>query len=208
LSDVRDFVVLLFTDLILFQTNMFLRSLGRTFFINKGVNYSEYKSSISLSNLYPSSGSTSEPTVGPPGDEFSGVIPIKELKATFSCSSGPGGQNVNKVATKVDLRFHLESATWLSPVAKSKLLEKFSSQLTKDGWLVVKSDRTRSQTLNQADALEKLRSAIRSALQPPTPKFSDEEKEKFRKGKLKASRERLHYKRMRSSVKAERSGTS
>ena len=57
----------------------------------------------SLSNLYPSTGATSEPRVAPPG-EFSGVIPIKELKATFSCSSGPGGQNVNKVATKVDLR--------------------------------------------------------------------------------------------------------
>ena len=62
----------------------------------------------------------------------------------------------------------------------------------------------RSQTLNVADALEKLRMCIRSALEPPKPKFTDEEKEKIRKGKLKAARERLHFKRIRSDVNAGR----
>merc|ERR1719452_472242 len=128
---------------------------------------------------------------------------MSELTKTFSCSSGPGGQNVNKVATKVDIRFHVESATWLSTEVKSKLLEKVGSQLTKEGWMVVKSDRTRSQTLNQADALEKLRAAIRFAMEPPKPKFTAEE-EKIRKGKLKASRERLHTKRYKSDVKSGR----
>ena len=64
----------------------------------------------------------------------------------------------------------------------------------------------RSQTLNQADALEKLRTAIRGALVMPKPKFTVEEEERIRKGKLKAARERLHYKRNRSDVKAQRSG--
>jgi len=186
---------------------MFQRYISRSLsIVNKGAYFSEYKSTLSMSNLYPavSTIKLTERKVSPP--EFSGEIPMSELKATYSCSSGPGGQNVNKVATKVDLRFHLESASWLSPAVKSRIQEKFSSQLTKDGWMVFKSDRTRSQTLNKADALEKLRAAVRTALEPPQEKFSVEEQEKFRKGKLKASRERLHQKRIRSQVKGERSG--
>lgn len=167
----------------------------------------QYKSSISLDKLYPNSKFTSVGKVSPPKTEelgFSGFIPIKELQITYSCSSGPGGQNVNKVATKVDLRFHLESATWLSDHVKAKMTEQYSNQLTKDGWLVVKSDRTRSQTMNQADALEKLRETIRRSLIPPPPLYSDEELEKIRKGKIKASRERLKEKRIRGNVKKDR----
>ena len=99
---------------------------------------------------------------------------------------------MNKTSTKVDLRFHLESATWLTPEVKSVLADKMGSDLTKDGWIVVKSDRTRSQSLNQADALEKLRASIREALQPPKPKFTAEQEESIRKGKLKASRSVNH----------------
>ena len=62
----------------------------------------------------------------------------------------------------------------------------------------------RSQTLNQADALEKLRAAIRFAVEPPKPKFTADEEEKIRKGKLKASRERLHTKRYKADVKSGR----
>ena len=166
-----------------------------------------------LETLYPGSAGYK---AGPPPQIkplfFSGYIPIKvreskfiatsqieadalvlpsapqELSITYSGSSGPGGQNVNKTSTKVDLRFHLESATWLTPEVKSVLADKMGSDLTKDGWIVVKSDRTRSQSLNQADALEKLRASIREALQPPKPKFTAEQEESIRKGKLKASR--------------------
>jgi peptidyl-tRNA hydrolase ICT1 len=84
---------------------------------------------------------------------------------------------------------------------KTVLAEKLQKELTKDGWLVVKSDRTRSQLLNQADALDKLRANIREALMPPKPVLSVEELEKIRKGKLKAGRERLHSKRSRSDTK-------
>ena len=55
------------------------------------------------------------------GLEFSGVIPISECQLTFSGASGPGGQNVNKVHTKVDLRFKLADAKWLSPEVKDRL---------------------------------------------------------------------------------------
>jgi len=160
-----------------------------------------------LESLYP--GSVSSVAKPPPQTDpniFTGYIPIKELKFTYSGSSGPGGQNVNKVATKVDIRFHLGSATWLTDPVKEKLQEKLGSELTKDGWMVVKSDRTRSQSLNQADALEKLRSNIRTALQPPKPTFTALEEEKMRKGKIKAARERLHTKRERSLIKENRKG--
>jgi peptidyl-tRNA hydrolase ICT1 len=158
----------------------------------------QFRSSVSLDKLYPCSerqGSTTEEpkTVG---NEFSGFIPINELKIKYSLSSGPGGQNVNKVATKVDIRFHISSANWLSKHVKETLLEKYSNQLTKDGWMVVKSDRTRSQTLNQTDALEKLRQTIRSSLIPPPPTFTDEEREKMTKHQITAARERLKHKRI------------
>ena len=82
----------------------------------------------------------------------------------------------------------MESANWLTSEVKAVLSEKMASDLTKDGWIVVKSDRTRSQSLNQADALEKLRGSIREASQPPKPKFTAEQEESIRKGKIKASR--------------------
>merc|ERR1712066_835088 len=58
--------------------------------------------------------------------------PPQELKITFSSSSGPGGQNVNKLATKVDLRFHIGNSNWLSSEEKEIVLEKLSNYITKD----------------------------------------------------------------------------
>lgn len=58
---------------------------------------------------------------------FSGYIPVEELEVTYSTSSGPGGQNVNKVNTKVDLRFKIESAKWLNDEVRQKLIDNVSS---------------------------------------------------------------------------------
>lgn len=141
-----------------------------------------------------------------PEPQFDGQIPIRDLKITYSTSSGPGGQNVNKVATKVDIRVHIESVSWLSPDAKMKILEKLKPSLTKDGWLVTKSEKTRSQSLNQEDAIQKLRENLRLALEPPKPVFTEEELKKMRKGKLKANRERLINKKHRGDTKQSRGG--
>lgn len=54
---------------------------------------------------------------------FTGYIPVEELDITYSTSSGPGGQNVNKVNTKVDLRFKVESAQWLNDEIRQKLID-------------------------------------------------------------------------------------
>lgn len=57
---------------------------------------------------------------------FTGYVPIEELEITYSTSSGPGGQNVNRVHTKVDLRFKLESAKWLPDEVRRKLIDMVS----------------------------------------------------------------------------------
>lgn len=86
---------------------------------------------------------------------------MDQLDITYSASSGPGGQNVNKVHTKCDVRFRVADATWFSPATKAKFQAEHQHRLTKDGYYVVRSDLTRFRHLNLADALEKLRNFIR-----------------------------------------------
>ena len=113
--------------------------------------------------------------------------------------------------TKVDIRFHLESASWLTPDVKEILKMKYPNQLTKDGFLVVKSDRTRSRLLNQADALQKLRHFIWAAIDDvrtylERTQIDQVEMEKQIKAQEKASRERLKAKRTKSMYKNDRKG--
>ena len=91
-----------------------------------------------------------------------------------------------------NVRFHVDSARWLSQETKAAIQEHLD--LSRDGWLVVKSNRTESRTLNMADALEKLRLGIRKAENPVTETFPIKDREISRKAKLKAARERLHIK--------------
>ncbi|XP_063916570.1 large ribosomal subunit protein mL62 [Zophobas morio] len=167
---------------------------------------SSYKSAISLDSLYPTSSLKLATPKKPPNegqDKFTGYIPIEELDITYSRSSGPGGQNVNKVNTKVEVRFNISSASWINDDLKSKLLEKYKNKITKEGFIIFRSDVTRSQHLNLADCLEKIRSSVRSCVvveQEP----SDETAEKLRRRFERATRERLALKRTRSQVKSNR----
>ncbi|CDS07491.1 hypothetical protein LRAMOSA01440 [Lichtheimia ramosa] len=88
-------------------------------------------------------------------------IPQDKLRITFSKSSGPGGQNVNKVSSKVNMRLELNQATWLPSYAKDKL------KLTKAGELVITSDKTRSQANNVDDCYNKLVQTIKDAVAVP-----------------------------------------
>ncbi|MEY4930764.1 MAG: hypothetical protein RI909_1488 [Bacteroidota bacterium] len=92
---------------------------------------------------------------------------IPELEFSTSRSSGPGGQNVNKVSTKVFIRWNLLHSTLITDEQKMVLLNKLSSQLTREGELIINSQESRSQLQNKELALEKLDVLLRKALTKP-----------------------------------------
>nr|SVE76776.1 EOG090X0JCO [Daphnia longispina] len=166
---------------------------------------SGFKSSISLDKLYPSS--RLDITTIPKAPEskngkFSGFIPMDKIQISYVRSSGPGGQNVNCVSTKAEIRFHLASAEWIPEPVRTKLAERMKNQLSKEGFFIIKSDRTRSQQLNLADTLDKLRDLIQSVAQSlVVPEVSPETLERQRRLRERAARERLREKRAHSMTK-------
>ena len=95
------------------------------------------------------------------------VIPAQELSESFTRSAGPGGQNVNKVSTKVELRWNLVASAALSERDRAWLLERLGRKLTAAGDLVVRSSRTRDQSRNRADARLQLADLVRAGLHRP-----------------------------------------
>ncbi len=95
---------------------------------------------------------------------------IPDLSAEFvfqaSRSSGPGGQNVNKVNSKIELRFNIQESNILTEDQKQILLAKLSAKISLDGFLIVISQRDRSQLVNKEDAIRKIYCLIEKALQP------------------------------------------
>jgi ribosome-associated protein len=125
------------------------------------------------------------------------TIPEAELEVAFSCSGGPGGQNVNKVATKVELRWCPATSVALTDRDRAWLLERLRNRMTNDGTLIVTSTLTRDQLKNRANAEEKLAQIVRTALDRPTPR-------KPTRPTRAAKRRRVADKRHRAKVKSER----
>ncbi|KAK7500989.1 hypothetical protein BaRGS_00007869 [Batillaria attramentaria] len=140
-----------------------------------------------------------------PGLQFTGYIPVEDLEISYSRSSGPGGQNVNKVNTKVEVRFHVPSASWLTSDIKSKLTEMQKTRITKDGYLVVTSDRTRKQMLNQADCMDKIRTMVFKAAEKP--RGLTEEETELRDKRLAKAKERTLREKRDSSLKKQYRGS-
>ncbi len=125
-------------------------------------------------------------------------IPEDELRFTASLSSGPGGQNVNKVNTRVTLWFDVVNSPSLSPEQKELLTSRLGSRVSKDGVLRVISQQTRSQLANREAALERFVSLLRTALK--------QEKARRKTGVSKmAKKRRLEEKKQHSILKRERS---
>ena len=95
------------------------------------------------------------------------TIPASDLSWTAVRSSGPGGQNVNKVASKVELRFHLETTGALDAATKARLRALAGHRLDADGALVVVAQASRNQLRNLHDARERVVELIRAALRAP-----------------------------------------
>ncbi|XP_062507798.1 large ribosomal subunit protein mL62-like [Corticium candelabrum] len=98
-----------------------------------------------------------------PRESFTTSIPVDKLTVSFSRSGGPGGQNVNKVNTKVELRFHVPSADWLPGWVKQKLINLEKNRISKLGELVVTSSVYRTQHQNLNDALSRLQTMVNEA---------------------------------------------
>ena len=129
-------------------------------------------------------------------------VPDGELDFSFVRSSGPGGQNVNKVNSKAVLRWDVASNQTLRAEVKSRFVGKFSNKLTTEGHLLISSDRFRDQGRNIEDCLEKLRQMLLEVASPPKkrkatrPSFSSKKRtqeSKSRQSDKKKSRGRIDY---------------
>ncbi len=124
-------------------------------------------------------------------------IPPSELSFTFSCSSGKGGQHVNKVNTRVTLRFDLQGSPSLSVEQKALLRQRLAGRINKQGVLSLVADRRRSQAANREDAITRFCSLLRAALQVNKARKKTKPTRGSKKRRLQAKKQRSQLKKQR-----------
>jgi ribosome-associated protein len=121
-----------------------------------------------------------------------------ELRFEFARSSGPGGQNVNKVETKVRLLFDLRDSRSLTSEQKSQIQENLSTRITKAGVLHVSSQRHRSREANRRATIERFIALLAEALEEDEPRVQTRVPKKARKKRLESKRRRSQKKALRA----------
>jgi ribosome-associated protein len=125
------------------------------------------------------------------------VVPESELVLRFTRSGGPGGQNVNKVATRVELEFDVAASSVLAAEEKTRVLERLGRRASRDGVVRVVAQRFRSQSRNEEDARERLAELLAAALAVP-------KKRRPTRRPVGSREARLETKRRRSQAKSRR----
>lgn len=120
-----------------------------------------------------------------------------EIEESFVRAAGPGGQNVNKLATAVQLRFDVRHSPSLPEGVRVRLERLAGRRLTQDGVLIITAQRYRTQERNRQDALERLVELVRRAIQPPTPRRPTRPSAAARRRRLETKKRRGATKRLR-----------
>lgn len=125
------------------------------------------------------------------------VVPDAELQLEFIRSPGPGGQNVNKVATALQLRFDVARSTLLDEWTRARFATLAGRRLTRDGWLVLTAHRHRTQEGNRRDAFERLAELIAQARVRPKTRRATKPTRASKERRIEGKKQRTQVKRLR-----------